>query len=362
MPRINDLELLDRYLAGLELVEPVDAERVVELLVSRTWEPRELLGELRSLLDGLGATHIAFRQRDEQGQRAERVELVAWCVKQSVRHGVPLPKGFSAGELAQIAAELRPSWVGPAALERLEHLGLGQAIEDQVLKSLLDGGTEPCARAQSALVLAASQTVRPMVAEDPAQLAALAFALYSAHPRLLKLAGRRWLDRLDSLSRDLDPSGLPRLMDLIVEHLEAGWLVIDGLGLPLLEPLTANIGEIFPGFRLASTMFARVAAPTTTDGLYRALAGAGIQHPLEKINCVDSILHARFEPLDVLSRLIVAELQIACNPIRPRIDASSSLLIFGDHGFRVSKDGRAFQHGGDSALERVVPVFRLVRG
>ncbi len=114
LPRINDLELLDRYLAGLELVEPVDAERVVELLVSRTWEPRELLGELRDLLDGLGATHIAFRQSDERGRRAERAELVAWCVEQSVRRGAPLPRGFCAGELAQVAAELRPSWVGPA--------------------------------------------------------------------------------------------------------------------------------------------------------------------------------------------------------------------------------------------------------
>jgi hypothetical protein len=102
--------------------------------------------------------------------------------------------------------------------------------------------------------------------------------------------------------------------------------------------------------------------PTTTDGLRRALAGAGIQHPLEKVNCVDSILHARFEPLDVLSRLILAALQIPCNAIRPRLDASSSLLIFGDHGFRVSKDGRTFQHGGESVLKRVVPVFRLVRG
>jgi hypothetical protein len=35
------------------------------------------------------------------------------------------------------------------------------------------------------------------------------------------------------------------------------------------------------------------------------------------------------------------------------------VLIFGDHGFRLSRDGRGFTHGGPSTLERLTAAAVL---
>jgi hypothetical protein len=446
LPGIDDVELLDRHLAGLDLVRPVPVARVVELCASRTWEPAELLAALGRLLEELGGSRLAF----DRGAGPEDDELLVWSVEQALARGVPLPPKLAPARLEALGERTQPDWVSPGALARLEQLGLGPALEDRVLGWLLDGTlAPPPADGASPLVRAASEVVRPTAPADPAELAELAHALYSAHPRLERLAGAPWLERLDRLARsvfgrsaparggasplpsarsdigrsaparggasplpsarsdigrsaparggasplpsagrsapasggvsppgprrDPRPPGrhaaeatadhrpLPDLVDLLREHPGAGWLVIDSLGLPLLEPLRARLGELLPGFRLESVRFARAASPTTTDGFYRALAAAGVQHPLEKIDCVDRILHARFEPLALLVPLMAAELSIACAAIRSRLDAAASLLVFGDHGFRLAPDGRSYTHGGTSTLEQVVPVLRLVR-
>ena len=33
--------------------------------------------------------------------------------------------------------------------------------------------------------------------------------------------------------------------------------------------------------------------------------------------------------------------------------------MFSDHGFRMDAEGRSYCHGGDSTLERLVPVMTL---
>jgi hypothetical protein len=34
-------------------------------------------------------------------------------------------------------------------------------------------------------------------------------------------------------------------------------------------------------------------------------------------------------------------------------------MVFGDHGFKLTADGKGFTHGGTSMLERLVPVLKL---
>jgi len=34
-------------------------------------------------------------------------------------------------------------------------------------------------------------------------------------------------------------------------------------------------------------------------------------------------------------------------------------MISGDHGFRISRDGKRYEHGGSSTLERVIPVIQM---
>jgi hypothetical protein len=47
--------------------------------------------------------------------------------------------------------------------------------------------------------------------------------------------------------------------------------------------------------------------------------------------------------------------------MRSELDTSRPLVVFADHGFRLAEDGRAFVHGGNSTLERLVPVIRFAR-
>jgi hypothetical protein len=90
-----------------------------------------------------------------------------------------------------------------------------------------------------------------------------------------------------------------------------------------------------------------------------ALAESGFDRKLKKINRVDTLLHERFLPFDEFARLALAELAIACRATRARLDPRSSLLIFADHGFRLSADGRSYHHGGTSTLEQLVPILHL---
>ncbi|MBI4584802.1 MAG: type II toxin-antitoxin system HicA family toxin [Planctomycetes bacterium] len=90
--------------------------------------------------------------------------------------------------------------------------------------------------------------------------------------------------------------------------------------------------------------------------------GAGFNQPIEKINCLDALLHQRFVRFEDLCRLGAAELGLAMKKVMPRLDPGRPLLLFADHGFRIGPDGDSFQHGGPSALERIVPVLRLEPG
>jgi hypothetical protein len=41
------------------------------------------------------------------------------------------------------------------------------------------------------------------------------------------------------------------------------------------------------------------------------------------------------------------------------LDPAIPVAIFGDHGFRLDREGKEFVHGGRSTLERIVPVLLL---
>jgi hypothetical protein len=45
--------------------------------------------------------------------------------------------------------------------------------------------------------------------------------------------------------------------------------------------------------------------------------------------------------------------------VATRLDPSRPVLVFGDHGFRLAADGRGFEHGGTSTLERLTLMLRL---
>jgi len=177
----------------------------------------------------------------------------------------------------------------------------------------------------------------------------------------MPVAGQRWLDRLGHLAETPLPGGdLPALADALKAHEHAQWVLLDALGLPLLPVLQENLEAIFPTRQVESTGFAVVSNDTTTKGCYDELVRAGVNHPLQKVNAVDALLHGRFLPFDDLCRFAAAELQLACKKMR--LDPSRPILIFADHGFRIAPDGRSYTHGGPSTLERIVPLLVLSSG
>ena len=171
------------------------------------------------------------------------------------------------------------------------------------------------------------------------------------------VGGQRWLDRLGRLAETPLPGAPSALVEALKAHEHAQWVLIDALGLPLLPMLEENLEAIFPARRLESAGFAVVSNDTTTSGCYDELVRAGLNHPLEKVNAVDALLHGRFLPFDDLCRFATAELQLVCKKMQ--LDPSTPVLVFADHGFRIAPDGRSYTHGGPSTLERLVPLLLL---
>lgn len=117
--------------------------------------------------------------------------------------------------------------------------------------------------------------------------------------------------------------------------------------------------NLFAAWQPPRKSFARVSARTTTDACYRTLLDAGINHSFEKLNVIDELIHGGLTPFADLEALAATELRIATKTMLARLDPGRPLLLFADHGFRISVDGEEYTHGGDSTLERVVPVWYL---
>jgi hypothetical protein len=150
----------------------------------------------------------------------------------------------------------------------------------------------------------------------------------------------------------------PALSDRLQANLDAQWLLVDCLGLPFVATMKTLLAETFGEWELRAPQFAEVGEPTTTDGCYRAVLAAGVEHAFDKIDVVDALIHG--EPVAFVELLALArtKLTTALRELVPRLDPARPLLIFADHGFRLAADGRRYTHGGGSTLERVVPVWR----
>lgn len=353
-PGVEDLAAFDEHLAGVEVVRRVGVDELVDALGGRSWAPEDLAAAFADLV----RRGEAARVRLEGAAPAPEPDAVGrWCLEQALRRGVPLPPGL--GDLSLLAPDVEPAWLSAAALERLEALGLDDPVRDRALQLVADGRVEPPAR-PSPLVAAAAEVARPSAGPlAPARLAALAANLYGAHRVLRPLLGRRWLERLDALAvtpLDAEP---PELEPALEAHHDRGWVVVDALGLAALEPLTARLEELFPGWRLAGVEFAAAGPRTTTAAFYDRLAGLARPHAFEKVDALDGLLHERPRDLEHLLDLAAAELKASLRRVRPRLDPSRPLLVFGDHGFRLDPSGARWTHGGPSTLERVVPLLRL---
>ena len=357
-PDVENLSLFDQHLSGLELVKPVEAATLVDLIADRVWEKPALMKAMEEFFHRAGP-RIIFR-RNSSGTEPTAKELLAWCYEQALRSGSPLPPVFSR-EQQRLAADLiDPRWIGQASLSKLDHMGLGEAAVEQILDMILKGQASlPGDQRGCDAVMAACELRNPRLLCTADQLAQKIECLYSQHARLIKLNPEAWLALLDRLATAELADTTDRLELKLRAHADAQWIVVDCLGVPLLSTIRSLLPGALPQWQLRSVDFALVSHRTSTDAFYAGLIEQEFKKSFDKIDAVDHLIHERNVGMEDLARLARAELEIAFRKLSRRLDATKSVLIFGDHGFRLSSDGRSFTHGGPSTLERLVPVLLL---
>lgn len=355
LPEVDNVALFDQHLAGLEIVQPVPADKLLDYLGEGPWEQAALRKAFDEFFSSLGP-RVALRRQ----QPPSRAELAAWCCRQALQYGAALPPGLSAEERRLMTDLLEPQWVGQAALQRLEQLNLPEEAVLRVLDLLLDGlVTPPGEASESAPVAAAVALQARRLPQNAAELADWARLLYSQNERLLKLRPEHWLDYLNRLAEvQLQPQPA-ELVELLQSRRSAQWMVVDCLGLALLPMAREVVASSFPQWKIQEVAFARTSERSSTDAFYRSLLDGAVKKSFLKINAVDTLVHQRRISLGDLERLARAELEVAFRRVLPELNPEEPLVLFADHGFRLDPEGRTFVHGGSSTLERVVPVIGL---
>ena len=357
VPEIADIALFDKYLSGIKLAQDVDVTRLQEIFTQRIWEPDKLIKAIERELSRFDGQRLQFSGWKDNQIGTE--DIARWCAEQCLHFGVALPEKLAQDILTKISASLRPEWVSDAAVFSLARLGLDRAGQDRILGWIIDGQIplpdNPPDR--KTVMFAVKHLLHPQDPSSPEALAQVTESLYRHHIQLHRLGGRKWLDRLEALANtSLEP--LPTLPELLTETLGAQWLVIDCLGITLIGPLQNIIDQTLDAWKPARPRFAEVSANTTTDGFYRQLLNHDIDHPFAKCNAIDQLIHRCKLPFDDLEKLATTEIEIALKSLLPKLDSNKDLVVFADHGFRLSANGRCYEHGTGCRLERIVPVWR----
>jgi hypothetical protein len=208
-------------------------------------------------------------------------------------------------------------------------------------------------------VTAAADLLNPLQPASAEELAQRIGVLYEQHPRFFRLNPTLWMAHLNRLANAKLSVPPVELTDVLRTHCDAQWLIIDGLGLPFLKTLKQALPDDLPQWKVATLSFGQVSSQTSTDQFYGELLNREFKKPFIKINAIDTLLHTRKASFNELTQLALAELKIELKRVRQTLDPAQPLLLFGDHGFRLSPDGFSFTHGGPSTLERLALVCHL---
>ncbi|CAM2067882.1 DUF6079 domain-containing protein [Sulfidibacter corallicola] len=359
-PEIGDLSLFDQFLGGLQLSREVPLQEVTAILQERVWERHKLLKALDAALAHFGPRVTFEAPSTERG----RDEMVRWCLEMALTNGRPLPPGFSPEERDGFSEWIRPEWIRAKTLKKLTSLDLGEKAENRVLALVLDGlvpapafdGVQ--ADGEPALLAALAACSAFPEVEDPEDYAHWSAALFRANRRFSRIAGSRWRTLMARFAEiRLEPQP-PELAEVLPTHAEDQWLVLDCLGVALLPGVKASLDDGLSHWQYDKTLFATVSPSTTTDAFYQLLADLDPGRGFIKRDFVDHLVHEFSGDFRDLEARVVAELKIAWTGLREKLDRTRPVLVFADHGFRFDEDDSRLEHGGDSTLERLVPLLR----
>ncbi len=369
LPEIKELELFDSYLSGVEISHVIDANQLIEPFCDTQWQPEKLAFALQQWVGN-------FKQyaslRIEKNNQLENHLLLNWITRQALEYGCRLPENLNQNQQQKIVENIKPEWVKPVVWQNLDAMNLDKKaklkllgfLHEGVLVDTADNSSANISANTSASKLSPSVLICRQLGKDIStanynELASTAEQYYSLHDLFTALDKKTWLQQLDKLANLVIQPSAPCLEDYLSEKPPVQWLVLDAFALPLLNSIKDKLAEWFSPWQLSGVDFALAANKTTTDAFYRSLLNSQNDFRFIKINTIDEQIHQRFLDFNDLQKIIITELSIAIKSKINQLDVNRPLMISADHGFRISADGRSYQHGGSSTLERVIPVIRL---
>ncbi len=357
-PDLEDMALLDQRLAGLETFQTVESETFVRFVVGKTWE-REALK--RDFSDWLSAFGPRIRWVDANtGTDRDAETLLRWATRQALDTGHALPLTLSMKMKTAISECLEIGWIKEAGLSRLEELFLGDKATDKILGWILreDLPLNLSKCQDSALCKIAFWLKHPPTFEAPEEWASAVRLAYSQNDRFIRLVPKEWLFFLDELANTKNEFQ-ETLMAILANERSSQWLCIDGMGILAIAETQEALSKSFSAWRKDPLRYALVETPTSTDNFYHSLISRGFEKSIEKINEIDELVHSESSYTDFIGK-VSGVLGATFRRLSRKLDPALPILVFSDHGFRISRDGHSLSHGGSSLLERVVPILKLL--
>lgn len=357
-PEIQDLDLFDSYFDGLQVTQAIDADELVDYIGRKQWAPEKLGLALQQWAHGFNQYASV---RIEKRETSSDAPLLAWITEQSLRNGARLPDSLSARQQNIITDNIRPEWVQPELWRSLDDLGFQASAVARLLAWVIDGTLSELPKGGLSPSVEIARNIGSSIDSDsPDELATMVAQHYAKHELFLQANPQAWLKHLESMARHEFPSTLPDLEHYLADNLPRQWLVLDAFGLPLLAWIKDLLPQWLPGWEIGQVEFVKVSVKSTTDAFYRSLLDSEAAPVFTKINTIDEQLHERFLPFGDLQQVLAAELPIALKRKIGAFQTGLPLLISGDHGFRISRNGKRYEHGGSSTLERVIPVIQMM--
>jgi hypothetical protein len=356
-PEIQDLDLFDSYLDGVEVTQAIDADELLDYIGHKQWAPEKLGQAMQEWAHGFNQYASV---RIEQRETSSDVALLQWITQQVLATGARLPDSLSARQHSIINEKIRPEWVQPGLWRCLDDLGFKSSAVARLLALVIDGTlSELPESGLSPSVEIARNIGSSIECDSPEELAIMSAQYYRKHELFLQSNPQAWLKHLDSMARHEFLSPVSDLEHYLADNPPRQWLVLDAFGLPLLAWIKDNLPQWLPGWEIDRVEFVKVSVKSTTDAFYRSLLDSEAAPVFAKINTIDDQLHERFLPFGDLQNVLAVEIPIALKRKLGVFQTDAPLMISGDHGFRISRDGKRYEHGGSSTLERVIPVIQM---
>ncbi|PIE01712.1 MAG: hypothetical protein CSA81_10605 [Acidobacteria bacterium] len=357
-PEIVERQLFAEHLEGVFVVQDIPLSLLKQFVRDKVWQSREFVQELQTLTGTLGG-RFRFIDRAPAKEDDVIIDHLNFTLKAVLSSALPLTENTKS-LFAQFMGELTfpaDKCVSSKTMKTFHKMNLNREIENWILERVKSEHLKIPHRIHSASPLNLIQAWRN-AAHSQAQTAETDWVqlAYSWHDRMYKLFGNKWMDFINTVPAWI--WGERELTNILKGQLDADWLIVDCLGLPLVPMAKGVIEKVFSHKSVEQEGLARVTEETTTDGFFKELLSSDLNKSWHKIDDLDQLLHTSTSSFAEMERMAALKLELRLERYLEK-NNPAKLLIFSDHGFRLHQDGRNWVHSGGSNLERTVPYWLL---